>query len=146
MFFKRIKAEATHSQIRKRRHIFMKKPLFKLAIAAVMIAGIIPMTGLAQGYRHRNSGYNINRRQDYQRDRIRREYRQGDLTRREASRLYNQQRRIERYEYRSRRDGGGLDWRERRNLDRMLDRSRRDIYRQSNDRQDRDRRYRRWYR
>jgi hypothetical protein len=122
----------------------MKKPLFKLAIAAVMIAGIIPMTGLAQGYRGRNSGYNINRRQDYQRDRIRREYREGDLTRREARRLYDQQRRIERYEDRSRRDGGGLDYRERRNLDRMLDRSRRDIYRQSNDRQDRDRRYRRW--
>jgi hypothetical protein len=122
----------------------MKKTLFKLTIAAVMIAGIIPMTGLAQGYRHRNSGYGINRRQDYQRDRIRREIRDGDLTRREARRLIDQQRRIEAYERRSRRDGGGLDWRERRNLDRMLDRSRRDIYRESNDRQDRDRRYRRW--
>jgi hypothetical protein len=122
----------------------MKKPLFKLAIAAVMIAGIIPMTGLAQGYRYRGSN-NINRRQDYQRDRIRQGIRSGEVTRSEARRLYDQQRRIERYEYRSRRDGGGLDYRERQRLDRMLDRSGRDIYRQKNDRQDRDRRYRRWY-
>jgi hypothetical protein len=121
----------------------MKKPLFKLTIAAVMIAGIIPMTGLAQG-RYRNSGYNVNRRQDYQRDRIRQGIRSGELTRGEARRLYDQQRRIERYEYRSRRDGGGLSYRERQNLDRMLDRSNRSIYRQKNDRQDRDRR--RWYR
>jgi hypothetical protein len=124
----------------------MKKPLFKLAIAAVMIAGIIPMTGLAQGRYRRSGGYNVNRRQDYQRDRIRNGIRSGELTRGEARRLYDQQRRIDRYEYRSRRDGGGLDWRERQRLDRMLDRSGRDIYRQKNDRQDRDRyRYRRWW-
>lgn len=121
----------------------MKRTLFKLVFAAVMVAGIIPMTGLAQGYRSRGS-YNINRRQDYQRDRIRNGIRSGELTRGEARRLIDQQRRIERYEYRSRRDGRGLDYRERQRLDRMLDRSGRDIYRQKNDRQDRDR-YRRWW-
>jgi hypothetical protein len=121
----------------------MKKTLFKLVIAAVMVAGIIPMTGLAQGYRYGRSN-NINRRQDYQRARIRQGIRSGELTRGEAGRLINQQRRIESYERRSRLDGGGLSYRERQRLDRMLDRSNRDIYRQKTDRQDRDRR--RWYR
>jgi len=121
----------------------MKRTLFKMAIAAVIFAGMIPMTGLAHGNRNRRS-YNINRRQDFQRDRIRDGIRRGDLTRGEARRLVDQQRRIERYEYRSRRDGGGLSYRERQRLDRMLDRSGRDIYRQKNDRQDRDR-YRRWW-
>jgi hypothetical protein len=114
----------------------MKRTLFKVAIAAVMFAGIAPMTGLAQGYRR--SG-NVNRRQDYQRDRIRNGIRSGELTRREAGRLIHQQRRIESYERRSRLDDGRLDRHERRNLDRMLDRSNRSIYRQKNDRQDRDR-------
>ncbi len=119
----------------------MKQPLVKLVIAAVMIAGIMPLTGLANGNRNRRSG-NVNRRQDFQRDRIRSGIRSGELTRNEARRLYDQQRRIDRYEYRSRRDGGGLSNRERQRLDQMLDRSNRDIYRQKNDRQDRDRR---WY-
>jgi hypothetical protein len=120
----------------------MKRTLFKLVITAVMVAGIIPITGLANDKRYRRSN-NINRRQDYQRDRIRDGIRSRELTRREAGRLIYQQRRIERYEYRSRRDGGGLDYRERRRLDQMLDRSGRNIYRQKNDRQDRDR-YRWW--
>jgi hypothetical protein len=120
----------------------MKRTLFKLVIAAVMVAGLIPMTGMANDKRYRRSN-NINRRQDYQRDRIRDGIRRGELTRREAGRLIHQQRRIERYEYRSRRDGGGLDYRERHRLDRMLDRSGRNIYRQKHDRQDRDR-YRWW--
>jgi hypothetical protein len=121
----------------------MKRTLFKLVIAAVVVAGIIPIAGLAHGNKYRRS-YNINRRQDYQRDRIRNGIRSGELTREESRRLIGQQRRIERYEYRSRRDGGGLDYRERRRLDRMLDRSNRDIFRQKHDRQDRDR-YRRWF-
>jgi hypothetical protein len=116
----------------------MKRTLFRFFIATVMIAGILPMTGLAQGYRSR--GYDkINRREDSQRNRIQRGVSSGQLTRREAARLINQQRRIETYERRSRLDDGRLDWQERQRLDRMLDRSSRDIYRQKNDRQDRDR-------
>jgi len=121
----------------------MKKTLFRFFIPAVMIAGILPMTGLAQGNRCRRYD-NINRREYYQRDRIRDGIRSGELTRGEANRLINQQRRIESYELRSRLDDGRLDWRERRRLDQMLDRSRRDIYREKHDRQDRDRF--RWYR
>jgi hypothetical protein len=121
----------------------MKRTLFKFFGAAVMIAGILPMTGLAQGNRCRRND-NVNRREYYQRDRIRDGVRSGELTRGEAYRLINQQRRIESYERRSRLDDGRLDWRERRRLDQMLDRSSRDIYREKHDRQDRDR-YR-WYR
>lgn len=107
-----------------------------------MVTGILSMTGLAQGYRYRRYD-NVNRRESSQRNRIREGIRSGELTRGEASRLINQQRRIESYERRSRLDDGRLDRQERRNLDRMLDRSSRDIYRQKNDRQDRDR-YRRF--
>jgi hypothetical protein len=120
----------------------MKKTLSKFIIAGVMIAGILPMTGLAQGYRYRRND-NVNRREYSQRNRIRQGIRSGELTRGEAHRLVNQQRRIEAYERRSRLDDGRLDRRERRNLDRMLDRSNRDIYRQKTDRQDRDRYWRR---
>ena len=121
----------------------MKRTLFRFFIGAVMIAGILPMTGLVQGDRCRRND-NINRREYSQRIRIRDGIRSGELTRGEAYRLINQQRRIESYERRSRWDDGRLDWQERRRLDRMLDRSSRDIYREKNDRQDRDR-YR-WYR
>src|SRR5262245_26211239 len=105
----------------------MKKTLFRFVFAAVMIAGILPMTGLAQGNRCRRND-NINRREYYQRDRIRDGIRSGELTRRESYRLINQQRRIESYERRSRLDDGRLDWRERRRLDQMLDGSGRDKY------------------
>ena len=115
----------------------MKRTLFKFFVAAVMIAGMLPMVGLAQG--------SINRRQYAQRSRIREGIRSGELTRREASRLIHQQRRIEAYERRSLLDDGRLDRRERRRLDQMLDRAGRDIYREKNDRQDRYR-YRYWRR
>jgi len=119
----------------------MKKTLFRFFIATVTIAGILPITGLAQGNRCRRND-NINRREYSQRIRIRDGIRSGELTRGEANRLINQQRRIESYERRSRLDDGRLDWQERQRLDRMLDRSSRDIYRQKNDRQDRDRYWR----
>jgi hypothetical protein len=116
----------------------MKRNLFRFVIAAVMITGILSVTGLAQGSRHRRND-NINRREYSQRNRIRDGIRSGELTRREASRLINQQSRIESYELRSRLDDGRLDRNERRRLDQMLDRSNRDIYREKHDRQDRDR-------
>jgi hypothetical protein len=121
----------------------MKRNLFRFFIAAVMIAGVLPIIGLAQGYRCRRND-NINRREYSQRNRIRDGIRSGELTRGEAYRLINEQRRIESYERRSRLDDGRLDWQERRRRDQMLDRSNRDIYREKHDRQDRDR-YR-WYR
>ena len=140
--FNRISEEGNIQTGGKRDYI-MKRTLFRFFIVAVVIGGILPMTALAQGYRHRRHD-NINRREYSQRNRIREGIRSGELTRREAGRLIHQQRRIESYERRSRRDDGRLDRYERRRLDRMLDRSRRDIYREKHDRQDRGR-YR-WYR
>jgi hypothetical protein len=119
----------------------MKRTMFRFFIATVMVAGILTMTGLAQGNRCRRND-NVNRREYYQRNRIRDGIRSGELTRGEASRLINQQRRIEAYERRSRLDDGRLDRYERQRLDRMLDRSSREIYREKNDRQDRDRYWR----
>jgi hypothetical protein len=138
--FKRIGVEGNIQTVGKGDYL-MKKTLFRFVFAAVMIAGILPMTGLAQGNRCRRND-NINRREYYQRDRIRDGIRSGELTRGEANRLINQQRRIESYERRSRLDDGRLDYRERQRLDQMLDRSGRDIYREKHDRQDRDRYWR----
>jgi hypothetical protein len=118
----------------------MKKTLIRLGIGAVMIAGILPLTGLAQGY----GRYGVNSRQAQQRGRIRQGIRSGELTRREARGLVRQQGRIEAYERRSLRDDGRLDYRERRNLNHMLNRSNRSIYRQKTDRQDRNDYRRRW--
>jgi hypothetical protein len=119
----------------------MKRTLFRFFIAVVMIGGILPMTGLAQGDGYRRHG-SINRREHYQRERIRDGIRSGELTRREANRLINQQRRIESYERRSRLDDGRLDWQERRRLHQMLNRSSRNISREKHDGQDRFWRYR----
>lgn len=81
----------------------------------------------------------INRRERQQSLRIRQGIRSHEITRHEAARLAREQARIRVYERRSRIDGGGLSWRERARLDHMLDRSRRHIYRQKHDRQDRNR-------
>ena len=78
----------------------------------------------------------INRRERQQQQRIRQGIRSGELTRYEAARLEVEQARIRAYEARARATGG-VNCRERRRLDNLLDRSRRSIYRQTHDRQDR---------
>lgn len=80
----------------------------------------------------------INERQHHQQLRIRHGIRNEELTRREAGRLVAQQSRIRAYERRARCDGN-LSFRERRRLDNLLDHSSRNIYRQTHDRQDRNR-------
>ncbi|HMG36597.1 MAG TPA: hypothetical protein VKM94_21850 [Blastocatellia bacterium] len=74
----------------------------------------------------------INRREHNQQVRIREGIRDGELTRREAERLEAQQARI-RVDERFARADGHLSYRERRRLDRELDRASRDIYRQKHD-------------
>ena len=78
----------------------------------------------------------INERQHHQQQLIRRGVRSDELTRREAVRLGAEQARIRGYERRARCDGD-LSLGERRRLDHLLDRSSRNIYRQTHDRQDR---------
>jgi hypothetical protein len=116
----------------------MKTTLFRFVIAAVMITGILSVTGSAQGAVWRPRNDKVNRRESSQRNRIREGIRSGKLTRGEAHRLKNQQRRIEAYERRSWMDDSRLDRQERRRLDQMLNRSNRDIYREKHDRQKRE--------
>ena len=80
----------------------------------------------------------INDREHRQQLRIRHGVRDDELTRREAARLEAEQAHIRAYERRARCDGD-LSLRERRRLDNLLDRSSRDIYRQTHDRLDRNR-------
>lgn len=124
----------------------MSKTWAKLMMAGLMMASLVPMTGLAHGDRGRDRDHDrgrrresINERQREQEERIRQGIRSGELTRREARRLEAQQFRIREAEERARRSGGGLSDRERARLQRELDYSSRNIYRQKNDRQDRSR-------
>jgi len=78
----------------------------------------------------------VNTREYRQQQRIFHGVRSDELTRREFGRLEAEQAGIRAYERRARSDGH-LSLHERRRLDNMLDRSSRDIYRQTHDRQDR---------
>ena len=79
----------------------------------------------------------VNRRQSSQRDRIRQGVRSGELTGRETVRLRAEQRWLRAEERLYRRTGPGLTRFERRDLQRDLNRTSRDIYRQKHDGQDR---------
>jgi hypothetical protein len=106
-------------------------------MTAVMIAVVVPVSGLAQGRWDRyGRGDSIDARQRQQELRIRQGVRSGELTRREARRLQAEQDRIRFEEYRARRDGF-VSPRERARIQRRLDDSSRNIYREKNDRQDR---------
>ena len=106
---------------------FMKQ-IFSLTLSAVFILGL----GVAA---FANTPY-IDRREHREQQRIRQGIHSGELTRREARRLEAEQGRIRGYEWYAKSDGH-VSRAERRHLDRMLDRSSRDIYRQKHDGQDR---------
>ncbi|HKX31538.1 MAG TPA: hypothetical protein VJ302_27875 [Blastocatellia bacterium] len=121
----------------------MNRAWVKWTMAAMVMMVIIPMTGMAHGRRDRDRGYrdyrggSINERQREQEVRIRQGVRSGELTRREARRLQEQQDRIRRDEFRARRSGGEFTPSERARIQRELNESNRDIRREKNDRQDR---------
>ena len=104
------------------------KQIFSLTLSAVFILGL----GVAA---FANTPY-IDRREHREQQRIRQGIRSGELTRRETRRLEAEQGRIRGYEWYAKSDGH-VSRAERRHLDRMLDRSSRDIYRQKHDGQDR---------
>jgi len=79
----------------------------------------------------------VDGREHRQRERIRDGVQSGELTRHEAARLRREQAGIRAEERRYRRSGDGLSRRERRDLQRDLNRSSRDIRRQKHDGQDR---------
>src|SRR5262245_7654376 len=81
----------------------------------------------------------INERQSNQQDRIRQGVHSGELTGVEAARLRKQEAQIKLNEAVARRSGGEFTPRERARIQRQLDRTSRNIYRQKHDAQDRDR-------
>jgi hypothetical protein len=111
------------------------KGLMKLVAMAALVAAIVPAAGLAQGRRYYQNG--VNEREHNQQQRIRQGIRSGELTRVEAARLERQQARIRLDEARARRSGGEFTPRERARIQRELNHSSRNIYRQKHDRQDR---------
>ncbi len=97
---------------------------------AVMTAG----TMLAGSGAFAQSMYDIDRRQDYQQNRIEQGVRSGQITRSEEYRLERGERAIDRAQARAMADGH-VSPAERQRLDRMVDRENRQIYQQSHDRQ-----------
>ena len=108
----------------------MSKNWMTFFASLVLMMVMLPVAGLAQDH-------SINKRQRDQQQRIRQGIRSGELTRREARRLEWQEARIRRDEARSRRSGGTFTPRERARIQRELNHSSRNIYRQKHDRQDR---------
>jgi hypothetical protein len=111
----------------------MKKQVGMVLAAVVFVIGFSVVTN-AQTYRR---SHNINAREARQERRIYQGVASGELTQREALRLDREEDRIDRIEARYRRTGDGLSPRERERLERDLNRSSRDIYRQKHDGQTR---------
>src|SRR5215813_13339890 len=109
----------------------MKKQI-GMILAAMIFAIGFSIVANAQGYRR---NHNINAREARQQRRIDQGIVSGELTNNEIRRLEREQERIERTEDRYRESGGGLSPRERLRLERDLNRSSRDIYRQKHDKQ-----------
>jgi hypothetical protein len=113
----------------------MKKQLGMVLAAVVFLIGFSIVTS-AQEFRR---NHNINAREARQQRRIDQGIISGQLTNREIRRLEGEQNRIDRIEDRYRDSGNGLNPSERGRLERDLNRSSRDIYRQKHDKQIRGR-------
>ena len=109
------------------------KKLLGLGFACALLVLGLTADSFAQNGRY----HTVNKRQRTQQGRIYNGVNSGELTRREAYRLQQQQYRINRTEQRFRNSGDKLTWRERYILDQRQDRASRNIYRQKHDRQDR---------
>ena len=110
----------------------MQKRWLKNLALITLLTLLLPLSGLAQGW-HKS----VNAREHEQQSRIRAGVRSGALTRLEAARLEAEEARIRRDEARARRSGGVFTARERARIQRELNHSSRDIYRQAHDRQER---------
>jgi hypothetical protein len=111
----------------------MKRTL--LSLAAVALAGAIPAVADAAPWQ------SINQREVRLDQRINDGIRDGSLTRREATRLRNDMRRLERMESQYRRSRPGLTVAERRDLDRRFDALSARVFTNKHDFQNRGRRY-----
>src|SRR5689334_12374968 len=111
----------------------MNKKWTKYLIALTFIIVALPAAGWAQDSTREYRS--INARQHEQQQRIREGIRSGELTRREARRLEAQEARVRVDEAYARRSGGQFTPRERARIQRELNHTSRDIYRQKHDRQ-----------
>ncbi|MDP3173577.1 MAG: hypothetical protein Q8M88_03990 [Phenylobacterium sp.] len=107
----------------------MKRFMISVA-AASLLAATIPAVASAAPWQ------TINQRQANLERRIDQGVRKGDLTRPEAQRLRGQFNQLAQLERQYRRSGGGLDMRERRDLDRRFDRLSQQVFAERHDRQD----------
>lgn len=110
------------------------KKIIGLAIAAMITAAGFSIEANAQQI-YGQRGRSVNARESRQQKRIYRGVRTGRLTRGEAYSLERRQYNIRRAEARYRRSGGTFTAKERRNIQRRLNKTNRAIYRQKHDRQ-----------
>jgi Ni/Co efflux regulator RcnB len=112
----------------------MKRLLLTVAAASAVLVSM-PMTASAAPWQ------SINQRQANLDQRIDQGVRSGQLNRAEAARVRGQFHDLTQLERQYRRSGGGLNMRERQDLDQKFDRLSQRVYAQKHDRQDRPRRY-----
>jgi hypothetical protein len=105
----------------------VKRVFGMVALAGLMILPLAAQASTSSQYPQR-----IDRREARQQQRIRRNYRSGNLTQAEARRLAHRERATQRFEARARSDGRISSW-ERRRLNQHLRRNSRAIRRQSHD-------------
>ena len=109
----------------------MNKKWTKGLVSLAFLVALFPAAGWAQDTVHRS----INAREREQQQRIREGIRSGELTRREARRLEAEEARVRVDEAYARRSGGQFTPRERARIQRELNHTSHDIYRQKHDRQ-----------
>jgi hypothetical protein len=113
----------------------MKRTILSLVCGALIGTGAIPATGLSAERSPKTPV--VNQRQQNQRERIQQGVKSGELTRREAARLREQEARIRAAERRAKRDGE-VTAAERARLERELRRASENIRKQKHDKQDRN--------
>jgi len=116
----------------------MRRTILNLLCGAVICAGILPVSGFAaEKNTARSKTPGINERQHNQQERIRQGIKSGDLTRREAVRLEEQEAKIQVNEKFAGADGK-ITPAERARLEKELNKTGKNIYQQKHDTQDRN--------
>lgn len=111
----------------------MKKSIFAIALVSASLVATASFAG-PRG----NGPFNVNERQQNQKERIQQGVESGELTRAEAHNLRSDQRQIARTEDRMREDGGGLSAREHARLAHMQSRESKQIHAKKHNDRDRN--------
>jgi len=116
----------------------MKRIILNLLCGTAICAGMLPVSGFAAAKNTaRSKNPAMNQRQHNQQERIRQGIRSGELTRREAVRLEEQEAKIRANEKFANSDGK-ISPAERARLEKELNRTSQNIYQQKHDHQDRN--------